>query len=93
MERLSRKESRSKTGIEARGLPVRLSCATPLLRRFLRLRGDWHRRTGVSVVEPDQDIVCGVLQTGVRLMQLARCLAGQLAQLVPVGHVRECPKN
>lgn len=40
-----------------------------------------------------QHFVCRVLQPRVRLVQLAGSLACQLAKLIPIGHVRKCPKN
>jgi hypothetical protein len=40
-----------------------------------------------------QHFVRGVLKPRIRLVQLARCLARQLTELVTIGHVRECPKN
>ena len=43
-------------------------------------------------MEAAQDFVRGVLQPGIRLVQLPGCLARQLAELVAVGHMRECPK-
>src|ERR1700721_324557 len=49
--------------------------------------------TWIGDLETAQNFVRGVLQPGVRLVQLARSLARQLAQLIAVGHVRECPEN
>jgi hypothetical protein len=43
-------------------------------------------------MEAVEDIVRGVLQPGVGLMKLTSSLARQLAKLIPVGHMRECPK-
>ena len=51
------------------------------------------QRTRVGGPEPDQNFVGGVLQPCVRLVQLAGCFTRQLAELVAIGHVRECPKN
>jgi len=56
-------------------------------------RGNGHQRAWVSAVKPDQDFVRRVLQTGSGLVQLASRFTRQLAQLVAVGHMRECPKN
>jgi hypothetical protein len=39
-----------------------------------------------------QNFVGGILQPCIRLMQLAGCLARQLAELVTIGHMRKCPK-
>ena len=49
--------------------------------------------TGVSVVKADQDLVGCVLQPRVGFVQLASRFARQLAKLITVGHMRECPKN
>jgi hypothetical protein len=43
-------------------------------------------------MKANEHIVRGVLEPGVGLMQLAGGLAGQLAELVTIGHVRECRK-
>jgi hypothetical protein len=56
----------------------------------LRLRCDVHRN---RVLEAVQDLVGRVLQARVRLVQLARRLAGELAELIAVGHVRESTKD
>src|ERR1700758_3689533 len=44
-------------------------------------------------MKADQDLVCRVLKTRVGLVQLASRLARQLAELVTVGHMAQCPKN
>ncbi len=44
-------------------------------------------------MKTDQDFIGRILQPRVRLVQLSGSLAGQLAELVAVGHMRECPKN
>src|ERR1700738_3110282 len=49
--------------------------------------------TGVRGAETHQDLVGGVLEARIGLVQLAGGLAGQLAKLIPVGHMRECPEN
>ena len=58
-------------------------------RRLLSL-GQGARGGGV---EADEDFVGGVLQPCVRLVQLPGSFASELAELVAIGHVRECPKN
>jgi hypothetical protein len=40
-----------------------------------------------------EDLIRGVLQASIRLMQFAGRLARKLTKLVAVGHMRECPKN
>jgi len=50
-------------------------------------------RTRIGAVEAVEDFVRGVLQPCIRLVEHAGCLARQLAQLVAVGHMRECPEN
>ena len=54
---------------------------------------DLRRGTGVGGVEADEDFVGGVLQPGIRLVQLPGSLARQLAELVAIGDVRKCTKN
>ena len=49
--------------------------------------------TGIGALETGQNLVSGVLQPRVGLVQLASRLARQLAELVAIGHVRKCPKN
>ena len=44
-------------------------------------------------MEADEDLIRCVLQPCIRLVQLPGSLARQLAELVAIGHVRECPKN
>ena len=52
------------------------------------------RRSGrIVAIEADQNFIRGVLQPGVRLVQLAGRLGGQLAKLVPVLHMGKRPKN
>jgi len=61
---------------------------------FHRLdRGRSYRRAGIGVVEADQNLISGVLQPGVGLMQLTSRFARQLAELIAIGHMRECPEN
>jgi hypothetical protein len=48
---------------------------------------------GVAGLEADENFICGVLQPCARLVQLPSSLAHQLAELVTIGHMRECPKN
>jgi hypothetical protein len=45
------------------------------------------------ILEPVEDVIRGVLKTGVRLVELASRLGGELTQLVAVRHVRESSKN
>jgi hypothetical protein len=45
------------------------------------------------LMEANENVICRILQTGVRLMQLAGRLGGQLAQLIPVRYVGKRPKN
>jgi hypothetical protein len=54
------------------------------------LNGLIHR---YRILEAVQDIVGRVLETGIRLVQLASRLRGQLTQLVAIRHVRESSKN
>jgi hypothetical protein len=54
------------------------------------LNGLIHRH---RILEPVEDIIGRVLQTGVGLVQLAGRLRGELTQLVAVRHVRESSKN
>jgi hypothetical protein len=73
------------------GRETPLCCATPLHRlRNLGYLG--YYRPGIGGVKAAEDFVRGVLKPGVGLMKLTSSLARQLAQLVPVGHMRECPK-
>jgi hypothetical protein len=51
-----------------------------------------HSRSRVRGVETNKNFVRCVLQTRVRLVQLASRFACQLAELVTVGHMRKCPK-
>jgi hypothetical protein len=51
------------------------------------------KSTRVGGVKAGQDLICGVLQPRVWLMQLAGGFARQLAELVTVGHMRKCPKD
>jgi len=51
---------------------------------------DVHRH---GVLEALEDLVGGVLQAGVGLVQLAGGLGGELAELIPVGDVREGTKD
>src|SRR5579863_3368535 len=70
-----------------------------LLRRAARFngpcRGNANLRQGAGVggVEADENLVRGVLQPSGRFVQLPGSFARQLAELVTVGHVRECPKD
>jgi hypothetical protein len=70
-----------------------------LLRGAPRFNGPSHwsvdlrQGTGVGGVETDEDLICGVLQPSVRLVQLPGSLAGQLAELVTIGDMRKCSKN
>jgi len=70
----------------------RLSRAPRLNRPGRRLLG-LRQGTRVSGVEADEDFVGSVLQPCVRLVQLPGSFASELAELVAIGHVRECPKN
>ena len=67
--------------------------SAPLLERLHRVRRLRRRRAGIRCTKTGQDFVRGVLKTCVRLVQLARGLACQLAQLISVGHMRKCPEN
>src|SRR3569833_2338110 len=58
-------------------------------RRFLNLR----QSAGVGGVEADENFVGRVQQPCVGLVQHPGSFASKLAELVAVGHVRECPKN
>lgn len=51
------------------------------------------RRSRVGGPKTNQYFVGGVLKPGVRLVQFTGCLTCQLAELVAIGHMRECPKN
>jgi hypothetical protein len=48
---------------------------------------------GNGVLEPVENFVGGVLQTGVGLVELAGRLGGELAELVAVGDVSKCSKD
>jgi hypothetical protein len=50
------------------------------------------RRYGTGCLKPAQNIIGGVLQPCIRLMELTGCFACQLTELVAIGHMRECPK-
>jgi hypothetical protein len=63
-----------------------------LLHRFCGQRGS-RRSGGIRCMKADEDFVRGVLQTGIRLMQLTSRLARKLTKLIAIGHMRECPKN
>ena len=58
-------------------------------RRLLSLR----QGVGVSGMIADEDFVSRVLQPCIGFMQHPGSFAHQLAELVAIGHVRECPKN
>jgi len=58
-------------------------------RSFLNLR----QIAGVGGMEADEDFVGRILQPCARLVQHPGSFACQLAELVTIGHVRECPKN
>jgi hypothetical protein len=64
-----------------------------LLNRLDRGSGYRRERTGICAVKTDKDLIGRVLQACVGLMQLASRLARQLAKLVTIGHLRECPEN
>jgi len=70
---------------------IRLSRA-PGFNRPRRGYRDLRQSAGVGGMEADKNFVRGVLQPSVRLVQLPGSLARQLAELVTIGHVRECPK-
>src|SRR5579871_4149036 len=69
-----------------------LSGAAPLNRLGFR-RCNRQRRPRIGIVEADQNLVCRVLQAGIRLVKLPSSLAGQLTQLVTIRQVRKCSKN
>ena len=48
---------------------------------------------GNGVLEPVEDFVGGVLETGVGLVELAGRLGGELAELIAVGDVSKCSKD
>jgi len=48
---------------------------------------------GIREAETGKNFIGRILQPGVGLVQLPGRLARQLAELVTVGHVRECPIN
>jgi hypothetical protein len=54
-----------------------------------------YRRRGPRVggVKAGQYLIGCVLQPGIRLVQLPGCLAGQLTELVAIGHMREIPNR
>src|ERR1035438_9387727 len=72
---------------------MRLSRAPRLVRPGRRRCADLRQSSGVVVMEANQYFVRGVLQPNGRFVQLPGSFARQLAELVTVGHVRECPKN
>jgi hypothetical protein len=45
------------------------------------------------MVEADENLIGGVLETGVGLVQLTGCLRGKLAQCVTILNVGKCPKD
>jgi hypothetical protein len=49
--------------------------------------------TGIGAMKADQDLVRRVLQPRVGLVQHASRLARQLAELITIGHMAECPEN
>src|ERR1700739_409123 len=53
---------------------------------------DRRQSAGVGGVEAHKHLVRGVLQASARFVQHPGSLARQLAELVAIGHVRECPK-
>src|SRR5271168_1221631 len=63
----------------------RLCCAALLDLRSFRCCGGCSRRA--LVVEADQNLIGGVLEARVWLVQLARCLGGQLTQCVTILNV------
>jgi hypothetical protein len=69
------------------------SGGTATLNRVGRGRNYRTHGTRVSGLEAAQNFVGGVLQPCIRLVQLTSCFAGQLTELVAIGHMRECPKN
>jgi hypothetical protein len=58
-------------------------------RRLLSLR----HRPGVSGMVANEDLVGRVLQPCARLVQLPGSFANELAELVTIGNIRDCPKN
>jgi hypothetical protein len=62
----------------------------PVGEKFGGLGVDVH---GDGVLEALQDLIGGVLQAGVGLVKLAGGLGGELAELIPVGDVREGTKD
>jgi transposase-like protein len=69
-----------------------LSCAPRLNRPGSRHFG-LLLRAGVGAAESNKNIVRRILKPGVWFMQLPGSLARQLAELVAIGHMRECPEN
>ncbi len=65
----------------------------PPFNRLGRWRHVGHPPSRIGRLKPAQNLVCGVLQPCVRLVELARCLASQLTELVAIFHLRKCLKN
>jgi len=63
-----------------------------LLYRLVRGRRNGLRGPRIGGLEAGKDLISSVLEPCIRLVQLPGCLAGQLTQLVAIGHMRECPK-
>jgi hypothetical protein len=57
-----------------------------------RGNADLCQGSGVGGMEADEDFVCGVLQASARLVEHPGSFAGKLAELVTIGHVRQCTK-
>lgn len=66
---------------------------TPRFKGPSRRHADRNQSAGVGGMEADEDLVCGVLQASARLVQHPGSFACKLAELITIGHVRQCPKN
>jgi len=85
-----------KTGVKLVRLGLRVITAARLERlsfangEELGFGSDVH---GDGVLEAVEDLVRGVLQAGVGLVELAGSLGGELTELVAVGDVGECTED